>query len=100
MGVTGVPGHEFVGEGVDGPPDLTGRRVVGEINYACGRCPTCQRGLGRHCPQRRVMGILGAPGALAEYLAGPGANPHVVPARIPAGAAVVTEPRAAALPVP
>ena len=62
MGFTGVPGHEFVGEVVDGPPDLTGRRVVGEINYACGRCGTCQRGLGRHCPQRRVMGILGADG--------------------------------------
>jgi threonine dehydrogenase-like Zn-dependent dehydrogenase len=96
MGFTGVPGHEFVGEVVDGPPDLTGRRVVGEINYACGRCPTCQRGLGRHCPQRRVMGILGADGAFAEYLALPVANLHVVPDGVPDEAAVFTEPLAAA----
>ncbi len=96
MGFTGVPGHEFVGEVVDGPPDLTGRRVVGEINYACGRCPTCQRGLGRPCPQRRVMGILGADGAFAECLAVPVANLHVVPDGIPDEAAVFTEPLAAA----
>jgi threonine dehydrogenase-like Zn-dependent dehydrogenase len=96
MGFTGVPGHEFVGEVVDGPPDLSGRRVVGEINYACGRCPTCQRGLGRHCPLRRVMGILGADGAFAEYLAVPVANLHVVPDGIPDEAAVFTEPLAAA----
>lgn len=58
MGFTGVPGHEFVGEVVDGPADLDGRRVVGEINFACGECPACRQGLGRHCPNRRVMGIL------------------------------------------
>jgi threonine dehydrogenase-like Zn-dependent dehydrogenase len=96
MGFTGVPGHEFVGEVVEGPTDLTGRRVVGEINYACGRCPAYRQGLGRHCPHRRVMGILGADGAFAEYLAVPLANLHVVPDGIPDEAAVFTEPLAAA----
>ena len=41
MGFTGVPGHEFVGEALDGP--LAGRRVVGEINAGCGRCARCER---------------------------------------------------------
>lgn len=97
MGFTGVPGHEFVGEVVDGPTDIAEQRVVGEINYACRRCPTCRRGLGRHCPHRRVMGILGADGAFAEYLAVPLTNLHVVPDAVPDEAAVFTEPLAAAL---
>ncbi|MCA1844298.1 MAG: alcohol dehydrogenase catalytic domain-containing protein [Actinobacteria bacterium] len=96
MGFTGVPGHEFVGEVVDGPAELGGRRVVGEINYACGHCPTCVEGLRRHCPQRRVMGILGADGAFAEYLAVPVTNLHVVPDGVSDRAAVFTEPLAAA----
>ncbi|MGH9011581.1 MAG: MDR/zinc-dependent alcohol dehydrogenase-like family protein [Acidimicrobiia bacterium] len=96
MGFTGVPGHEFVGEVVDGPADLAARRVVGEIAYACRRCPTCRQGLGRHCPHRRVMGILGADGAFAECLAVPLTNLHVVPDAVPDEAAVFTEPLAAA----
>ena len=32
MGFRGILGHEFIGEVVEGPPDLQGRRVVGEIN--------------------------------------------------------------------
>jgi len=96
MGFTGVPGHEFVGEVVDGPADIADQRVVGEINYACRRCPTCRRGLGRHCPHRKVMGILGADGAFAEYLAVPLTNLHVVPEAVPDEAAVFTEPLAAA----
>jgi threonine dehydrogenase-like Zn-dependent dehydrogenase len=96
MAFTGVPGHEFVGEVVDGPAGLAGRRVVGEINYACGRCPTCRRGLGRHCPERRVMGILGADGAFAEYLAVPVVNLHPVPDGVADEEAVFTEPLAAA----
>jgi len=96
MGFTGVPGHEFVGEVVEGPAGPAGRRVVGEINYACGRCPTCARGLGRHCPNRRVMGILGADGAFAEYLAVPAVNLHPVPDGVTDEEAVFTEPLAAA----
>lgn len=96
MGFEGVPGHEFVGEVVDGPPRLAGRRVVGEINFACGACGACLRGLGRHCPHRRVMGILGADGAFAEYLAAPAGNLHAVPDGVTDEEAVFTEPLAAA----
>lgn len=34
-----MPGHEFVGEVIDADTRAwVGRRVVGEINLACGRC--------------------------------------------------------------
>lgn len=97
MGFTGVPGHEFVGEVNEGPADLVGKRVVGEINFACGVCAACLQGLGRHCSTRRVMGILNADGSFAEYLTMPLANLHVVPAIVSDEEAVFTEPLAAAL---
>jgi threonine dehydrogenase-like Zn-dependent dehydrogenase len=96
LGFRGVLGHEFVGTVADGPPAWRGRRVVAEINFACGRCETCARGLGRHCPARRVMGIHGADGAFAEYVAVPSANLHAVPDAVADDAAVFTEPLAAA----
>ena len=96
MDFRGVPGHEFVGAVSDGPAELIGKRVVGEINFGCGRCDFCHRDLGRHCPNRRVMGIVNADGAFAEYLAVPVANLHVVPESVSDEEAVFTEPLAAA----
>lgn len=96
MGHRGVLGHEFVGVVEVGPEPWHGERVVGEINFACGACPLCDRGLARHCPSRRVMGILDADGAFAEYVAVPVANLHRVPEAVPDEAAVFTEPLAAA----
>lgn len=96
MGFQGIPGHEFVGEVQTGPTALVGQRVVGEINFACGTCPLCARGLGRHCPTRRVMGILHADGSFADYLAVPVANLHPVPESVTDEEAVFTEPLAAA----
>src|SRR5438046_8195206 len=62
-GFRGTPGHEFVGEVVRaGNRRLEGKRVVGEINLACGKCAWCRRGLGRHCPKRTVLGIVKHPG--------------------------------------
>jgi threonine dehydrogenase-like Zn-dependent dehydrogenase len=93
----GTPGHEWVGEVVAASDSaLVGARVVGEINLACGRCDWCARGLGRHCPTRRVTGIVGADGAFAELLAVPVANLHRVPDAVPDAEAVFTEPLAAA----
>jgi alcohol dehydrogenase len=96
-GFRGRPGHEFVGE-VVGPAGSAwcGKRVVGEINLACGACPWCARGLGRHCPRRTVLGIVRHPGAFAEYLTLPQANLRAVPRSVPAEHAVFTEPIAAA----
>ena len=96
MGFQGVPGHEFVAEVHEGPEHLLGTRVVGEINFACGHCLTCRRGLGRHCPTRRVLGILNADGCFAEYLAIPVQNLHIIPDSVSDEAAVFTEPLAAA----
>ncbi len=96
MGFRGIPGHEFVGSVNEGPPDLSGKRVVGEINFGCGRCEFCARDLSRHCPNRSVMGILNADGAFADYVAVPIINLHVVPDSISDEEAVFTEPLAAA----
>jgi threonine dehydrogenase-like Zn-dependent dehydrogenase len=96
MGFSGVLGHEFVGHVEEGPEALRGKRVVGEINFACGVCDACRHQLGRHCPTRRVMGILDADGAFAERVSVPVANLHVVPDSVSDEAAVFTEPLAAA----
>src|SRR5262245_54627293 len=96
MAFRGVLGHEVVGTVVDGPPQWRGRRVVAEINFACGRCASCAQGWQRHCPNRRVMGILNADGAFAELLAVPIANLHAVAVEIPDDVAVFVEPLAAA----
>jgi threonine dehydrogenase-like Zn-dependent dehydrogenase len=95
----GVPGHEFVGEVDEAPgaPEWVGRRVVGEINAACGRCDACARGERTHCERRTVLGIKGRDGALAEHLVLPVENLHAVPDAMPDEAAVFTEPLAAAL---
>ena len=96
-GFHGIPGHEFVGRVVEcGHSEWVGRRVVGEINLACGKCSWCAKGLGRHCPQRTVLGIVNRPGVFAEYVTLPVANLHKVPDEISDQAATFTEPVAAA----
>jgi alcohol dehydrogenase len=52
--------------------------------------------LGRHCPNRTVLGIVNHPGAFAEYLTLPDTNLHILPDAMPAERAVFTEPLAAA----
>jgi 2-desacetyl-2-hydroxyethyl bacteriochlorophyllide A dehydrogenase len=95
----GILGHEFVGEVVNAPGESAwqGRRVVGEINIACGECAACRRGHPTHCERRIVLGIRGLHGAFAEYLALPLENLHAVPDAVPDEAAVFCEPLAAAL---
>jgi threonine dehydrogenase-like Zn-dependent dehydrogenase len=96
MGFRGVLGHEFVGVIDDGPSEWIGQRVVSEINFACQRCVMCQANLQRHCPERRVMGILDADGAFAELVRVPVANLHMVPENVSDDAAVFAEPLSAA----
>jgi alcohol dehydrogenase len=96
-GFCGRPGHEFVGEVVESDQaGLIGKRVVGEINLACGHCDWCSRGLRRHCPERTVLGIVRHPGAFADYLTLPDSNLHVVPGSVATERAVFVEPVAAA----
>ncbi|MEI7643511.1 MAG: alcohol dehydrogenase catalytic domain-containing protein [Chloroflexales bacterium] len=98
MGFTGVLGHEFVGT-VEACAESAwiGRRVVGEINAACMRCPTCLRGDHPHCPNRTTLGIDRRDGAMADLFALPVSCLHAVPDSVSDEAAVFTEPLAAAL---
>jgi threonine dehydrogenase-like Zn-dependent dehydrogenase len=94
MGFHGVLGHEFVGEACEGR--WKGRRVVGGINFGCGSCVWCAGNLQRHCPTRRVLGILGADGVLAEEFLIPEANLLAVPDGVDDEAAAFAEPVGAA----
>ena len=95
----GVPGHEFVGRVIASPADASwvGRRVVGEINLACGQCAACRRGNPTHCEVRTVLGIVNRPGVFAERLCLPLRNLHLVPDEVADEAAVFCEPLAAAI---
>lgn len=97
LGYKGVLGHEFLGrvESCDDPA-WVGRRVVGEINAACGKCDWCAKGLGRHCPRRTTLGIVNHDGCMAAYCTLPVENLHVVEPEIPDERAILVEPLAAA----
>ncbi len=94
---SGILGHEFVGVVEQGPKQLVGVRVVGEINAVCGECRFCRSGQPTHCENRTVLGIVNRNGAFAEYLTLPIANLHPVPDNVPTDVATFTEPVAAAL---
>jgi threonine dehydrogenase-like Zn-dependent dehydrogenase len=96
-GFTGILGHEFVADVLQGPLELIGKRVVGEINVACMRCDFCQQGVPSQCRNRTTVGIVRHPGAFADYLALATRNLHVVPNEVSDDEAVFTEPLAAAL---
>jgi threonine dehydrogenase-like Zn-dependent dehydrogenase len=93
----GILGHEFVGIVEQGSPELVGRRVVGEINAACGHCRFCQTQQPTHCENRSVLGIVNRNGAFANYLTLPEQNLHPVPETVSTDTATFTEPLAAAL---
>ena len=100
---TGVLGHEFVGDvisigaEVENSTYWIGKRVVGEINAACGRCSSCLANRRTHCENRSVLGIVQRNGAFADYFLLPVENLHIVPEIIPDEKAVFIEPLAAAL---
>lgn len=95
LGFLGVLGHEFIGR-VEAPDGRPGRRVVGEINAACGQCEWCARGLGRHCPNRTTLGIDRLDGCMAEVCVLPDANLLDVPEGLSDDHAVLVEPLSAA----
>lgn len=98
-GFSGILGHEFVADVVDGSPELLGKRVVGEISVVCGKCDFCLRGIPSQCRNRTTIGIRKHPGAFADYLPLPPRNLHIVPDSISDDEAVFVEPLAAALQV-
>lgn len=94
---TGILGHEFVGVVEKGPEHLLNKRVVGEINAACGYCRYCLKGHPTHCENRTVLGIVNRNGAFADYLSLPINNLYIVPDSVSTEVATFTEPVAAAL---
>jgi len=97
MDFVGIPGHEFMGRvEACAYSDWIGKKVVGEINIACGKCEFCMQGLKTHCINREILGIYKKNGAFAEYLTLPLQNLHVLPPAVPEIEAVFTEPLAAA----
>lgn len=100
MAYQGVLGHEFVGEvvevGSQADAGWIGRRVVGDINAACGHCPTCRANRPTHCPNRTTLGIFRHDGAFANFLRLPVVNLVAVPPSVLDEQAVFTEPLAAA----
>ncbi len=97
MNFSGIIGHEFVGRVIKSRDTrLCGKRVVGQINCGCGKCPLCIKGLDKHCPNRTVLGILGRNGAMAEYVCLPNKNLRLLPDNVSDLQAVFVEPLAAA----
>lgn len=93
----GIMGHEFVGEVVESSDEsLVGKRVVGELNAACGECIYCKTGRTSHCNERRVLGMKNKDGSFAEYMTIDTNLLHVVPEELPTEVAIFTEPLAAA----
>jgi threonine dehydrogenase-like Zn-dependent dehydrogenase len=96
-GFSGILGHEFVAEVVEGAVEWVGRRVCGEINIGCGQCDFCQKGIVSQCRSRSAIGIHGHPGAFADHLGLNVSNLHLLPDSVSDDQAVFTEPLAAAL---
>ena len=97
LNFSGVLGHEFVGEVVAGDPEWIGKRVVGEINVACGQCDLCRAGYPTQCRNRTTVGIDRHDGAMADHIALSTNNLHIVPDGVSDDEAVFTEPLAAGL---
>ncbi len=99
LGFQGIIGHEFTGiiEKTAGDvPEMSGKRVVGEINCGCGVCDPVQDRARKALSRRTTLGILGRQGAFAEYTTLPVANLHEVPDNLSDEQAVFAEPLAAA----
>jgi len=90
------PGHEWcgvvtaVGAGVD--ESWFGARVTGDTMLGCGSCGRCRAGNTHVCGNRREIGIMGWPGALAEKMPVPAGYLHRLPPSIDDRAGALVEP--------
>jgi L-iditol 2-dehydrogenase len=80
-------GHETAGVRID-----TGERVLVSDSVPCGTCPLCRAGRVQIC--RSPTWVLGG---FAERIAAPVGSLHRIPDGLPASAAAIAEPLAAAL---
>lgn len=96
-----VLGHEAsgvvvnVGEGV--PSSYLGRAAAVFPGLSCGHCARCIEGKPHICENLRVVGNVGWPGSLAEYLKLPLSAIVPLPDNMPLGDGAVVEPTAVAV---
>ncbi|MDR1622266.1 MAG: Zn-dependent oxidoreductase [Synergistaceae bacterium] len=94
-----VIGHEFAGEvaalGLELPPEKRGLSVGDHVAVdpvtSCGTCYPCSVGRPNVCSRLKVFGVH-QDGGMAEYVAVPAANAHVVPKEWPWEKAAMIEP--------
>jgi len=94
-------GHELIGEVAElHPTHRTGLTpgmpvaVYPAIN--CGRCRACRAGKTHICPNMRLIGGH-EPGGMSQFVIAPESNVIPIPAEMPEGLAVLTEPMAVAV---
>jgi threonine dehydrogenase-like Zn-dependent dehydrogenase len=89
-------GHEWCGVvaeiGAEVDESWLGRRVTGDTMIGCGHCVRCRSGRHNVCADRLEIGVLGAPGALAERLAVPASALLALPDEIDDVAGAMVEP--------
>jgi len=67
----GIPGSQMIGIVEQPPrnrPELRDTRVVISPTVSCGQCDCCRGGAASACLSRRIMGVHGLDGGLAEYV--------------------------------
>jgi threonine dehydrogenase-like Zn-dependent dehydrogenase len=93
-----IPGHEWVGTVVACGPGVTaisaGASVVVEGVRSCGTCDRCSQGRTNLCAEPYAETGFTHPGALAELVAVPAGQSHVLPAGRPTAIAALIEPAA------
>ena len=89
-----LPGHEVsgvvdaVGEGVNVE---AGARVAVEPILYCGHCAHCRSGQYNRCATRRLLGVSGARGGMAEFMTAPERSLYPL-GDVPAGLGAIAEP--------
>ena len=87
-----ILGHE--GAGTISAGEGVGKRVTINPLIGCGTCDACVRGDTHLCPSRRLLSMIGAPGAFAERVRVPAANCVEIPDGVSTELAALTEPLA------
>lgn len=95
-----VPGHEFAGEIAALGPEVdylqVGQRVAVDPTLVCGHCDWCRIGRGNLCNNWGATGDT-VDGAVAEYVAVPAYNCHLIPDDVTVEQAAVVEPLSCAV---
>lgn len=63
-----TPGHEIVGEVIEGPSALIGARALVYYGRPCGECEWCRHGQEQVCPNAGPQPGLSADGGFAEFV--------------------------------